>query len=418
MNIKKTFHIVLLLFSLLIVSCTEPYALQTETFESALVIEATITDEYKLQEIKLSRTYRLEEDGPDTEVGAVVYVTDSNGNQYNFTASGDKYVSQQAFAAVPNVNYQLHIITADGKTYTSTTEKMSSLTDINELKPIVGTNQNGETGVQIMAKSTKTSENTEYYRFEYEETHKIIAPHWIAERGVAVYYDPPPPNPGDPPGYFYMEPWPYEAKICYTTEKSNEINISNTSLNSSNSSVNLVQFIKNNDYKIGNRYSIEVTMYNESLAANNYFEALKMSASNGNLLSQNQPGFFSGNIKNATTPTEKVIGFFDVVHVSKQRIFFNYEDVFPNQQKPDYPYYCPQITTLNENDFKFLYCFCPPGALCPTNPSCSGDFILGSIRDRIKSVYRYGLTEVQLVNIQCGDCTSFSSNIRPPFWVD
>ncbi|MFC7774285.1 DUF4249 domain-containing protein [Flavobacterium sp. GCM10027622] len=413
MNIKNPFHIVLSLLLLLTISCTEPYGLQTETFESAVVIEATITDEYKHQEIKLSRTYRLEEDGPDTEVGAVVYVTDSNGNQYNFIGSGDRYVSQQAFAAVPNVNYQLHIVTSDGKTYTSTTEKMSSLTDIDDIVAVRGLNSVGEDGVQILLNGTKTTDSTEYYRYTYEETNKVIAPQWITQRGVAVYYNPPLPN-SQNIGYLLLEPWPYESKTCYSHENSKEILISNTSLNSTNNVIDLIRFLKIDDYKIANRYSIKVTMHNESFEANNFYDALKKTSSSGSLLSQNQPGFFSGNIKNSNNPKEKVIGFFDIAHVSSKRIFFNFEDIFPNEPKPPYPYYCPEITFFNEKDFKFNLCFASIGV----NSECHGEFILRSIEFREKTVFSAGLDGITLVNSQCGDCTLFSSNVKPSFWVD
>lgn len=411
---KNIFYTAILSLCFL-VSCTEPYGLQTNTFESALVIEATITDENKFQEIKLSRTYRLEEDGPDMETGAVVYVTDSNGNQYDFSENGEKYISQQQFQAQPNVSYQLHVVTSDGKTYTSTNEKLTSLTNIDSVEAIRGVNSKGEDGVQIMIKSTKSSANIEYYRFNYEETHKIIAPHWIPERGRV---DPIIPTPDvEPTATLTMEPWPYEAKTCFSTENSKEITISNTSLNNSNANVDLARFLKKTDYKIANRYSINVTMHNESLAAYNYYDALKKSSAGGSILSQSQPGFYSGNIKNQTNQSEKIIGFFDISHVSSQRIFFNFEEIFPGQPKPEYPYYCPQINEFNEADFKFLYCFCD-GPGCPTNPSCAGNYILETVRTRVKTVYDYSPSTVMLTNIQCGDCTSFSSNIKPTFWID
>ena len=421
---QKKIILLLLIGSIFTFSCAEPYALQTDTYESALVIEATLTDELKFQEIKLSRTYKLEEDGPDPETNAIVYVTDSNGNQYDFIRNGDTYISQQEFKALPNVNYRLHVVTSDGKTYTSSNEKINSLTSIDELIAEVGLNQSGETGVKIIAKSTKTSQNTEYYRYKYEETNKIIAPQWIDKRGVAVFVDPPPANYTDSTGYVYMEPWPYEAKTCYATENSKEIAISNTSLNSDNTSLDLVRFLNKTDYKIANRYSINVSMYNESLAAYNFYDALKKASTSGSLLSQYQPGFYGGNIKNANSPNEKIIGFFDVVHVSRKRIFFNFEELFPNQQKPDYPYYCPEITPFNEADFKHLYCYCYRGNPnantnpCPIDPPCARDYILGSIRDRVKAVYSIRPDVAYLVNIQCGDCTSFSSNVRPSFWID
>ena len=421
---KPIIYILLSTAALFLQSCTEPYALQTNTYESALVIEATLTDEFKFQEIKLSRTYKLEEDGPDIEIGAQVFVTDSNGNQYNFSEGNGKYISQQEFQALPNVTYQLHISTSDGKSYISTNETLTSLTNIDAITATRGNNSQGENGVQIVANTTKSTNGIEYYRFDYKETNKIIAPQWVDNRGVVVYFNPPPSNYVDPPGQLYAEPWPYEAKICYATENSKEISISNTSLNTSNSNISLVRFLAATDYKIANRYSIKVTMYNESLAAYNFYDALKKASTNGSLLSQNQPGFYSGNIKNSNNTSEKVIGFFDVSHVSNKRIFFNFEDIFPNQQKPEYPYYCPEINFTNDAEFRYLLCFCvpnltpiPPGP-CPRDPGCSGNYILASVDNRVKAVYLFGADEVYLVNIQCGDCTSFSSNVRPSFWED
>jgi hypothetical protein len=410
---KKIFSL-LIFFILLLESCTEPYGLQTDTFESAIVIEATLTDEVKHQEIKLSRTYKLEENGPDMETGAVVYVTDSNGNQYNFSENNNKYISVQEFQAQPNVAYQLHVVTSDGKTYTSKATSLSSFTSIGSINPVGGLNSKGEKGVQILLNSTKTTNNIEYYRYTYEETNKIIAPHWIPERGVAHYFNPPPPF-SPVIGEVYVEPWPYESKTCYATANSNEILISNTALSNSDNTVDLIRFLKVDDYKIANRYYIKVTMYNESQAAYNFYDALKKISTNGSLLSQNQPGFLSGNIQNTANPTEKVIGFFDVSHVSNQRIFFNFNDIFPNDPKPPYPYYCPEINAANELDFTFNMCFSPPGS---SSSNCHGEFILNTLDMRIKTLYRFGLEKIMLVNSQCGDCTTFASNIRPVFWED
>jgi hypothetical protein len=62
----------------------------------------------------------------------------------------------------------------------------------------------------------------------------------------------------------------------------------------------------------------------------------ELSGSDG-ILSQNQPGFFFGNIKSVENPNEKVIGYFEVSSVSSQRIFFNYEDVFPGSTTTKIP---------------------------------------------------------------------------------
>ncbi|MFC7774280.1 DUF4249 domain-containing protein [Flavobacterium sp. GCM10027622] len=412
----------LLLTVLFLQSCTEPYALQTEDFEDIIVIEATLTDEYKYQEVRITRSLKLAEDEPETVSQATVFITDSNGNHFAFTESNGKYVSQQEFRAIPNVTYQLHVTTADGKTYTSTQESIASLSNIDDLvAEVQNSNEEGK-GVQIISKSTKTTSGNEYYRYTYEETNKIIAPKWIPYRGVVEYYSPPPISSPDL-GYIYMEPWPYEAKICYATEKSKDILIGNTSLNNTDISANLVRFIKVDDYKIAHRYSIEVTMYTQSQAANNYYDAMKRASSSGSLLSQTQNGFYNGNIRNQSNPKEKVVGFFDVSHMSKKRIFFNFDTLFPGHKRPEYPYYCPDSNDPNAANMSFQVKFC--GQNDPSS-DCDGDYVLSSVSNRSKTVYEFDpsyeigikLTSVSLRNIQCGDCTSFSSNLKPIFWID
>ncbi len=392
--------------------CTEPYALQTENFEDIIVVEATLTNEYKNQEVKISRTFRLEETEPKFEKGATVFVTDSNGTQYDFVESNNVYISTSKFEAQQNVNYKLTVITSDGKTYKSRDEKITSTTELETITPNVGTNSTLGNGVQIIANSNDSSNGIKYYRYTYEETNKVISPQWRAFMGIADGATPSHPN-----GRVFIVPWPYESKICYTTENSKDIILYNTALNSTSSNSSLIRFISDQDYKIANRYSIEVTLHNQSLAAYNYYDALKKSSTQGNILSQNQPGFYSGNIKNINNPNEKVIGFFDVTYVSKKRIFFNFEDLFPGLSKPNYPYYCPEITDSNQNQFKLLFCFCPPRD-CPTIV-CGGTAILQGLKSRTKAVIEYE-TDISytMVNSQCVDCTTFSSNIKPTFWVD
>ena len=82
-----------MLLTVILQGCTEPYALQTEDFEDTIVIEALLTNEYKNQEVKISRTYRLEETEPKFEKGATVFIIDSNGNQYDFIENNNVYVS-------------------------------------------------------------------------------------------------------------------------------------------------------------------------------------------------------------------------------------------------------------------------------------------------------------------------------------
>lgn len=125
-----------------------------------------------------------------------------------------------------------------------------------------------------------------------------------------------------------------------------------------------IRFLNDDSYLITNRYSILVKQYVQNLAAYTYYQTLKKLSGSESILSQNQPGFFSGNIKSTQNPSEKVIGFFDVSSVSSQRIFFNYSDIFPGEISYSFPFSCPPITDENLYNYEFNFCFDPAPADC------------------------------------------------------
>ena len=178
-------YIILLLTIGLATGCVEQYALQSSDFESALVIEATLTNELKTQEVKLSRTFRLEEDGPQPESGAQVSISDDQGDVYNFTEIDGVYRSNEEFSAESGKNYTLEIVTTDGKTYRSHPEMLTTATELDDLVATVGTVQ-GERGVKINAKAFDPANTSKYYRYVYMETYKIIAPYWSFFRALRL----------------------------------------------------------------------------------------------------------------------------------------------------------------------------------------------------------------------------------------
>ena len=128
-----TYKLVLIVLFAAVASCTTPYPYKTTSFENAIVIEATITNEFKRQEIKLSRTYKFEDEGPIFDSGAVVTVTDDLGTIYGFDEENGSYFSAVEFKALPGRTYQLHVKTKDGKSYSSTAEKLTTETNLEDI---------------------------------------------------------------------------------------------------------------------------------------------------------------------------------------------------------------------------------------------------------------------------------------------
>jgi len=400
MNQGRKHIVLLLLLTLLFSGCTEQYVLQTNTFESALVVEGTLTNEFKQQQIKITRTYKLETEKPSVENQAQVTVNDSEGNEYVFEQSGGIYLSTVAFQAEPGRNYWLNITTKDGKNYTSTAETLSA---VNSIQSVVASVQakDGQRGVGINVNCFDPTGNSKYYRYEYTESYKIIAPVWDDEKTVLTPYDPESGHQG-----IAIIPRTEETQTCYATVVSNDI-IQTTTTGQSEDRVNYqLRFISNQNYIISHRYSILVRQYVQNLAAYTFYKTLKKVSGNGSLLSQTQPGFFFGNLRCIENPNEKVIGFFEVASVSEQRIFFNYVDLFPNEPLP------PYVTDCRVKNFK--NCF------NANDPECRGAALLSAIgSNSLVYVDSDGSQSMFfMVNPPCGDCTKLGSNVKPDFWID
>lgn len=393
---KKNSNIISILQLLLIfsiVSCTEPYALQSSTYESALVVEAVLTNEAKQHEVKLTRTFRLDENENENETGAIVKIYGDDGSVYDFVESNGTYKSTITFQAIADVNYRLDIETSNGNNYVSNLETLTTATPLDSITatPVIS---NGVSGVEIAAFSFDPLNTSKYYRYTYEETYKVIVPRWSPNK--LTFED-------DNTVEISLRDDP-ETRTCYSTNTSNDIIITSTNELLEDRITNFpIRFIPQDDYSIANRYSILVTQYVESFDSYNFYRILKSFSNSGNVLSQIQPGFIYGNIQCTNNPNEKVIGIFNVASVSSKRIFFNYDDIFPGQLFPDYIDVCD----IKEFDSS---CF---GPSCAAN----GFFALKSGYQSGKLVYYQNEGVIfKMVKPVCGDCTSFSSNVIPTFW--
>lgn len=391
---------ILLILCFITDSCTEPYVLLTNTYEEAIVIEATITNEFKNHEIKISKSQPIESEEPIFESGAKVYVVDDLNNQYNFDEKDGIYVSQSPFEAMPEREYRLSVTTKDGKEYTSRKEKLPATTTIDSVTTKLTTKDN-ETGVQIYVNSYDPTGNSKLYRYEYYETYKVVAPKYISfmlevvgEQSLGIVRR------------------TTNVRTCYSSSKSNDIFLTNTSNLSEDRVENFpIRFISVNDPVIAQRYSILVRQYVQNLAAYTYYETVQKTINVGSVLSQNQPGFIYGNIRSMDNSNEKVIGFFDVSSVSEKRIFFNYEDIFPNKLPRPFFYDC--------TEYNWNFCF-------GDAPFCHAQLLINEAKAYRITFVKHNPRSFDtpfddvytIVDSKCGDCSTFSSLLKPLFWID
>ena len=394
---KNTYYLILIYISLLAQACIEPFEVTTVDFESALVVEATLTNELKQQEVFITRTFKFEEESPTPETNATVEVKTAN-NTYEFieTTPG-VYTSTEIFAAKEGETYQLFINTLNSGSYQSASVAMPKATTIEQLRAERITNDNGEDGIAIRVDSFDPTASASTYRYTYEETYKIVAPNWTSTKLV---------NAADGGCNMVKSPKQEDEEICYATVNSNTIILTNTTkLEEDRVSNFLVRFLNRDNYIISHRYSILVRQLVESPEAYSFYETLNELSNSESLFSETQPGLLAGNIGSTGESNETIIGYFDVVSVSERRIFFNYSDFYSNESLP--PYVDPCIETA------------------PVLSSPSGDCVLQSIFEVNAARYTQdnASTSVSegpflIVPRVCGDCTVLGKTEIPEFWVE
>lgn len=393
--------IIYLIFSVMIFQgCTEPYSPATETFEDLLVVEASISNELKKQQLKLSRTYTFEATKPEIVTGADVSISDEGGNEYlfHYNAQDSLYYSTTPFQAVPETKYTLHITTENGTTYVSEPEMVPPTSQVSV--DYFLTEIDGEKGVQIVANSFDPSNSSHYYRYDFQETYKVISPlPGLYEAYLLpvneIYYD----------YEIKYRPREGETRICYATNYSANILLTSTSDLAEDRVVDFpVRFIPKNDYRLSHRYSILVKQYVQSFEAFQFYRTLqRISGNSENILSPEQPGFVRGNIS-ATNSNKKVMGYFEVTSVSSQRIFLEYSDLYPNSTLPPF---------ITECDIEKLSITPPSG---PKDPATGYHKLVDYISRGALLLYEVHDNNFWMVAPECTDCTSFASNEIPDFW--
>ncbi|MEM9076614.1 MAG: DUF4249 domain-containing protein [Bacteroidota bacterium] len=398
---SSTFLVGSMVLSLLFTSCVETFEPETEIFESALIVEATITNENKRQQVLLTRTFRLEENGPNPESSATVRIVDDQQREFVFEeVEPGRYLSTQVFAAEPNREYQLSIATSDGRTYGSESASLTPESQILDLYASREENTNGQDGIAILVDSQGNQSGTQSFRFEYEETYQIIAPRWVAVDAVVVRERP-------SPAIVVLEPKTEEQRVCYNTELSNTIILGDTEDTNQNGLIRFpVRFISSDNFIISHRYSILVKQFAQTREAFTFYETLnEFSSQTESLFSQVQPGFLTGNVVSLESESESVLGFFEVSSVTSRRIFFDYEDFFPGEPLPPYASDCSLEFTPD---------------LLPSAPGGASPLVqaINSLRQKYVEATGDDNRPFILVNRPCGDCTALGSNEIPEFWEE
>lgn len=302
-------------------SCVEEFEPGSVKFEKLLVVDGSISDQVKAHEIRLSFTSPIdaEEDLP-TEVlsGATVWVEDDQGNRIDYAEQGDGTYVSTVFAAVAERSYSLFITTADGKNYQSAYEELTPAPEITNIydrfKVETG---DGQTtfipGIQFFIDVDNADEGSQFYRYEWTDTHQVIVPH-VKLYDYVFNQD----------GTGQIVSFSEDVKECYREGRFNELIIATSTTSGTGQLKEVpVSFISATRFDVTTMYSLEITQRSISAEAYSYYRKLELfNESNGSLFDKQQ-GVLVGNVKSLDSPDEAVLGYFEVSGANSKRVFIN-----------------------------------------------------------------------------------------------
>ena len=307
--------------------CVEEFETDSIEYERLMVVDANISDQPKAHKVRLTYTEPIDteiDEASNTISGATVWVEDDQGNRIDFTEQeAGSYFSPDNFAGTPGRSYALFITTSDGNNYQSTFQELVAspeITDIyNRYTVELGDGEaTSDPGVQFFIDVENANQGSQFYRYEWLDTHQIIVPY---PKEVDVIHN--------ERGY-QIVPFNGDVEECYRETRFSELILATSSNNASGQLVEIpIKFSSANDFDLTTKYAIEITQRSISPEAYSYYRKIELfNESNGSLFDKQQ-GLIVGNIRSMDDSDERVLGYFEVSGASSKRVFLELTDLDP-----------------------------------------------------------------------------------------
>ena len=389
MRYKNIFWAPLLLS---IISCTQPFEIESFDFERVIVVDGLVTDEDKNHHVLLSYTRPIGETEIDPLSNATVWVQEVGGVKMAYSEqSAGIYHSDLSFAGAPGKQYQLHFVTSNGEEYASIPVSLTKSPPIDSIYDQYATvsvedDANQNSGIQFFLDTHDDQGQAKYFRYEWQEDYKILSPY----PSQYIYND-------EDSTYKRRES---QVHICYSGSNSKQVLIGSSIGSTVNRLVQFpVVFVSGKLDKLRQRYALLVKQYAISESAYGFYRKLKESNESGGSLFDKQQGTITGNVTSVDDPTVTVLGFFDVAGVSTKRTFFNNNELDPRLGIPPYRYQCG------------------PNSIVRTGTD-SISYYAGTQGYQIINIVPFGMPPVSLGTISCTTCDWFATTVKPDFWID
>lgn len=365
-----------------IISCKEKYTANLKSSDkSALVVEGFLNAGNGPTTITLTRSYAINSPGNIPRVtGAQVTVEGNNGTSFSLieTAINSGVYTHPQLTLLNDKEYRLRIKTTGGKEY------LSDYVPVKLSPPIDSINWKWENnGVMFYANTHDATNNSRYYKWDYEETWEIITNYYSELKMVG--------------NTIVHRNMPAEdVSHCWKYDFSRTIMIGSTAQLQSDVAFEIPLYhIAANSERFGVRYSVLVKQSILTPQAYEYFNLMKKNTEQLGSIFDPLPSELKGNIKCLTDQNEPVIGYVTASSQQVKRIFVSSTQLpnsnfnFPN---------CYSIRVPNNIDSVIKY--------RPTLMPYAEDL------NQFNVVIGYFLAPPV-----CADCTARGGiNVKPSYW--
>lgn len=380
-------------------SCIEPYDFEIKGTERVLVVDATITNIPNTHYVRLAYSYALDGAGSELATGADVLLTDNQGNSFPFNeAEPGIYLPDPGFTGVIGRDYQLSIVTSDGRQYQSIAEKLLQPAQVDSIYGqflLLPSETDGtiDRGVQFLVDIEGDDSENYHFRIEYEEDYEIVVPY--------------------PSLYVYnaangsIDPRSESIRKCYINKNSQGLLIGTTSGQVKSELREFpVVYIEETDQELVGRYSLRINAFRISAQSYQYYKDLKENNESVGSFFDRQKGALIGNIQNVSNSNAPVLGYFEVASIAQgTKIFesgtWRNEGFKPISALPECNNQVDTVSTedilngLVDFDGRLIFTFLP-----------SEEFLPGTL---------YNL-ETLLAPQSCSDCREYGKLEKPSFW--
>lgn len=358
-------------------ACREPYnPTIISSADAYLVVEGVLNAGAGPSTVRLSRSFKLDDNAQlRGEKNAQVMVEGKDNITRQLTMSGDGFYSSPNLNLTLGGEYRLRIITANGKEYLSDYVIAKKTPPIDSL----GFKQD-ENGVEVYVNTHDESNNTRYYRWDYDETWEIRTYYYSNYKyvnGVVV-----PRGSGD------------DVSICWKYGSSTRIILGSTARLQSDIVFRApLTFIGNGSEKLDVRYSMLLRQYALDKQGYEFYEMMKKNTEDIGTVFDPQPSEVKGNMKCVSNPGELVIGYVSAAMIEEKRFFISANELDRWRFEQD----CPKSDIPDHAD--------------SIREAYAGG---GSI---FSQIFPNGIARYEVAPISCVECPARGGSlIRPSYW--